>query len=295
MMRRWIALFMIVATASMFMTACGGKESKRNRPKNYKDYKSGTNTGSESTAKSDMGGSGGDGNFGPAGGQMPTTNCDDIAKGVANSGSIKGQVKYKGKARKPKPIDMSKDPWCAKNHVATYEDLLVSDSGGLKNVVVYVSKGLNKFEFQPPSSPALLDQRGCKYIPHVLCLVAGQELQVRNSDDTSHNYHFTSQLNDSVNKTQPKPATDIVDQLQTPDLSGAFQCDIHGWMKAPTRIFAHPYWAVTDDEGNFEIKNLPAGTYEISFLHERGSLKAPSQSITVSAGQAAMVNATMGK
>ena len=100
------------------------------------------------------------------------------------------------------------------------EQVIVGSDGGFKNVVVYVSKGFNRFSFTPPKAAALLDQDGCKYIPHVLTLMAGQPLQVRNSDPLNHNYHFIGRYNDEINRTQAKPMTHDVDSLTEPELGG---------------------------------------------------------------------------
>ncbi|MCA9323026.1 MAG: carboxypeptidase regulatory-like domain-containing protein [Planctomycetes bacterium] len=291
MSQRWIASLCVALFATTLITSCGGDKPERN--KEYDNYSDVKNKGKSdaSTAVEDSG----DGDFGPTGGKPATTSCDEImTKVVANSGQIKGQIKYKGTPRKPAAIDMSKDKWCSDTHSASYEDLLVSDGGGLENVVVYVSKGFNDIDFDAPTEPVLLDQRGCVYIPHVVCGVVGQDIKIRNSDDTSHNYNFTSRKNPAVNKTQPTPSTNTESLFEKSDMSGNFQCDIHGWMKAPVRVFSHPYFAVTDAEGNFEIKNLPAGSYQVSFLHERENLTSAAQTVTVSAGQAAAVTATMG-
>ena len=217
--------------------------------------------------------------------------ADDIAAGrVPNAGTLKGTIKYAGKAANRKVINTSKTPYCVQAGEIRTEDLVVSDQGGLKNVLVHVSRGFIGYGFQAFSKARLVDQTGCRYVPHVVAAMAGQELAVRNSDNTSHNYHFTGIANDEINKTQPSPTTDSV-FLPEPELGASFACDIHPWMRAPVYVLSHPYFAVTGDDGSFEIKGLPPGTYEISFEHERGDMKCAPQTVTIEAGKAAVINA----
>ena len=268
------------------MSACSGGP-KRRGPQNYRQYRAendprwaGDSDDGDATLSSD------DGEFGPTSGTLSVLASDLIRGGkVPQSGRLKGTIKYSGKATKAKTIDVSKDGWCNSKHTVINESLVVDGAGGLKNVFVFVSKGFNRFSFEPPSEAALLDQSGCKYIPHVLTLMAGQELKVRNSDHTSHNYNFTTRANDAFNRTQAEPKTDIVDTLVTAELGATFRCDIHPWMVAPTFIMAHPYFAVTDEMGNFEIKGLPPGNYEISFIHERSDMNCAAQTVIIAAGQ----------
>ncbi|MCB9832371.1 MAG: hypothetical protein H6807_07845 [Planctomycetes bacterium] len=233
-----------------------------------------------------------DGDFGPASGALEVTAADAIKNGqVPGSGSLKGRVTYGGQDAKKKKLDISKDSWCSANHEVFTEDLVVSGAGGLRNVVVYVSRGFNRFDFGLPTTPALLEQRGCKYMPHVLTMMAGQELRIVNDDQTSHNFHFTGRRNEVPNTTQTAKQQNLVGNLENAELTAQFRCDIHPWMVAPVRIFAHPYFALTDDDGNFEIKGLPPGNYEISFLHERPDMTCAPATISVEAGKAASLTA----
>lgn len=227
-----------------------------------------------------------DGDFGPESG-LPTTSADEIcSRAVSGTGSLRGVITFAGTIPKRGFHDLSKDPWCQSNHKVPKEGLVVNASKQIRDVVVFISKGMNRFDFEVPSTPAELNQEGCMYHPHVLTLMAGQELQVRNSDETSHNFHFIGSANDEINKTQPKPTVDSIYSLENPELGASFRCDIHGWMFAPTYVFSHPYFAVTDENGAFEIKNIPPGTYEVSFLHERKSVRYAARSVTITADNA---------
>ncbi len=274
------------------LVGCDGGAPKRRGPQNYREYRAAHDPryrGDKGTEGAGF--SSDDGEFGPASGDMAVLSADAIAGGgIANSGAVKGLIKYAGKAAKTKLINTSKTPFCVQSGELRTEDLLVSNAGGLKNVVVYVSKGFNRFTFEPYSKSQLVDQNGCRYVPHVVAAMTGQELQVRNSDNTSHNYHFTGLGNPEINNTQPGPQSDS-EFLAQPELGASFSCDIHPWMRAPVFILTHPFYAVTSEDGSFEIKNLPPGTYEISFAHERADMKTTPQTIVVEAGKVASINA----
>jgi len=201
------------------------------------------------------------------------------------SSSVKGTVKFEGVAPKPSRIDMSQDPACAKlrSTPATTEDVMVGGSGGLANVVIYVSDGLTSHNFQPPAQPAVLEQKGCQYTPHVLALQATQKLNVVNSDETTHNIHPTPNTNREWNMTQPH-GMPLEQSFAREEVAIPVKCNIHPWMKGYIAVFKHPYFAVTDKNGSFELKDLPPGTYTITAWQEK--LGPQSQKVTISAGEA---------
>ena len=199
--------------------------------------------------------------------------------------SVKGTVKFEGAAPKPSRIDMSQDPICAKLHSTPVmtEDVVVGGDGGLANVVVYVSDGLTSHNFQPPSQPAVLEQKGCQYKPHVLAIQATQKLNVVNSDETTHNIHPTPNTNREWNMTQPH-GMPLEQSFAREEIAIPVKCNIHPWMKGYIAVFKHPYFAVTDKNGSFELKDLPPGTYTITAWQEK--LGPQSQKVTISAGEA---------
>ena len=199
--------------------------------------------------------------------------------------SVKGTVKFEGTPPKPSRIDMSQDPLCTKAHStpATTEDFVVGGDGGLTNVVVYVSDGLTNHNFQPPAQPAVLEQKGCQYMRLVLALQAGQKLDVVNSDETTHNIHPSPSNNREWNMTQPH-GMPLEQTFAREEVAIPVKCNVHPWMKGYIAVLKHPYFAVTDKSGNFEIKDLPPGTYTITAWQEK--MPPQSQKITVGAGEA---------
>jgi plastocyanin len=199
------------------------------------------------------------------------------------SATLSGVVKFQGMAPKPKNIDMSSDPNCAKAHPtpATTEEVVVDGDNDLANVIVYVSDGLGDRTFQPPDQPAVFEQKGCQYKPHVLALQAKQKLDVVNSDETTHNIHPSPNNNREWNMTQPH-GVPLEQTFAREEIAIPVKCNIHPWMKGYIGVFRHPYFAVSDKKGGFNLKDLPPGSYTITAWHEK--LGTQTQKITVGAG-----------
>jgi len=198
--------------------------------------------------------------------------------------SLTGVVKFNGTAPKPARIDMSADPTCAKAHPtpAATEDIVVGDDGGLANVVIYVSDGLTSHTFQPPQQPAVFEQKGCQYKPHVLAMQANQKLDVVNSDETTHNIHPNPNNNREWNMTQPH-GMPLEQTFTREEIAIPVKCNIHPWMRGYIAVFKHPYFVVSDKNGSFSLKDLPPGTYTITAWQEK--LGTLNQKITVGAGE----------
>jgi plastocyanin len=211
-----------------------------------------------------------------------------VSAGVANSAdasaSLTGVVKFEGTAPKPSRIDMSSDPNCAKAHPtpAVTEDIVVGANGGLANVIIYVSDGLAGRTFQPPEQPAVLEQKGCQYKPHVMALQANQKVDVVNSDETTHNIHPSPNNNREWNMTQPH-GVPLERTFAREEIAIPVKCNVHPWMRGYIAVFKHPYFVVTDNKGSFDLKDLPPGSYTITAWQEK--LGTLNQKITVSAGE----------
>jgi plastocyanin len=206
-------------------------------------------------------------------------------------GAIAGIVTFAGTPPKPRPLPMDSDPQCAKaSPGATTELLVVGSGGGLKNVFVYVKEGLGARRYAVPSTEVALDQNGCRYVPHVLGIQAGQTMLVSNSDPLIHNVHAMPKNNREFNFGQPARTPPVSRVFEQPEIGLPFKCDVHGWMNAYVNVVPHPFYAVTKDDGSFEIKGLPEGTYTLELWHER--LGTQTQPVTVTAAAPAKVSAS---
>jgi plastocyanin len=146
-------------------------------------------------------------------------------------------------------------------------------------VFVYVKDGLGDRTFPAPQTEVVLDQRGCKYMPHVIGAQVGQPVKIINSDATLHNVHAVPKVNPEFNFSQALKGMENVRTFDRPEIMVPFRCDVHGWMAAYVGVVPHPYFAVTAANGSFEIKGLPAGTYTLEAWHE--TLGVQTATVTV--------------
>jgi plastocyanin len=209
----------------------------------------------------------------------------------SKAGSLAGRVVLEGTAPTNAPVKMSADPFCIGQNPngATFENVIVTN-GGLENVFVYVKDGLGNYYFDAPTDPVKLDQQACRYRPHVLGVRSGQPLQIVNSDATMHNVHALPNANREFNFGQPIQNQANERTFTAKEIMVPFKCDVHGWMQAFVGVMDNPYFAVTQDGGKFELKNLPAGTYTIEAWHEK--LGTQTQKVTVAEKQAAEMTFT---
>jgi len=202
---------------------------------------------------------------------------------------VTGKVTLDGTPPEMKVIDMSAVKECAALHPdpVTEETVIVGDKGELKNVVVSIKKDEDKDLPGPvPKGPAVLDQKDCMYEPHVLAMMVGQDLIIKNSDPFLHNVDSQAKDNDVFNIGMPHKNDGV--KVPAPKAAETFRvkCDVHPWMSAWIAVFDHPYFAVTSDDGTFDIKNLPDGTYTLQAWHE--TYGTQDQKITVKGGKAEM-------
>lgn len=186
------------------------------------------------------------------------------------AGSITGSVKLDGEPPKFKPLNMSAEATCVKDNPEPVDPPIVvtGPKDALANVVVYVKGNMDEYRFDTPTTPAVLDQKNCMYVPHVLAFMTNQDLHVINSDQTLHNIHPTPRHNHVWNQSQPAGAPPIDRSFPNPELAIPVNCNVHPWMRGYFFVFRHPFFAVTTKEGKFSLDGLPPGNYTIEAWQE---------------------------
>jgi plastocyanin len=202
----------------------------------------------------------------------------------ANGATITGKVSFDGAKPAGKAIDMSANPVCMRAHASSPqrpEDVVVNDNGTLKYTFVWIKSGLPDQNWQVKTEPVALDQSGCMYKPHMIGVMAGQPIAIKNSDPTNHNIHPQPATNQEWNESQAPGSADKTQTFARQEVMIPVKCNIHPWMRAYIGVVAHPFFAVTGDDGTFTIKGLPPGTYTIEAWHEK--FGTSDQTITVGA------------
>ena len=208
-----------------------------------------------------------------------------------NAATIAGLVKFEGAPVKNPPTPMSADPFCASQHptTPTAEDAVVGAAGELANVIVYVKNA--PAGSYPAPAPAVLDQKGCQYVPHVSVAQVGQPIQIKNSDATLHNVHALPEVNNAFNEGQPVQGMVSTKKFDKAEVKPfRIKCDVHGWMKSWMAVLPHPFHGVSQMNGTFNIANLPPGTYTLVAWHEKYGTQ--EQAVTVGAKEQKQVTFT---
>jgi hypothetical protein len=210
----------------------------------------------------------------------------------ATAGSISGTVRLEGAPPTFRPIDMSAEITCVQaNPSAIVPPIVVTGArGALANVVVYVKSGLGSYHFDTPSTPVVLDQKGCMYVPRVLAVMTNQSFEIHNEDQTIHNVHPMPRQNRAWNKSEPVGDPPIVATFTKPELAIPIACNIHPWMRAYLFVFADPYFDITPKTGEFALTNLPPGTYTIEAWQEK--LGTQDQTVTIGPKEAKSISFT---
>jgi plastocyanin len=214
---------------------------------------------------------------GCGGGTKPSETSQPVktepAKAIDASatGSVSGTITLDGKPAVAKAINMSAEPYCQKAHSSPVipPEVVTGDKGTLANVVVFVKDGLGDYTFDTPKAAIVLDQKGCMYDPHVMAVMTGQTLEVKNDDQTTHNIHPMPKDNREWNTSQPPGAAPLDQSFARAELAIPVKCNVHPWMKSYIFVFKNPFYAVTAKDGKFELKGLPPGTYTIEAWQEK--------------------------
>ncbi|RKU07242.1 hypothetical protein C6502_18395 [Candidatus Poribacteria bacterium] len=203
-------------------------------------------------------------------------------------GTISGRALFKGELPPPKELRVTLNKKTC-GHTYQSESLLVSEKRGIQNVVVSLLRIPKGLPTETGDKPIQIDQQRCVFIPHVLLVPAGTEFEALNSDPISHNFHTIGSHNKELNIMQTKtkrrrlPLT-----FPEPDTIKVI-CDVHSWMKAWIIVTEHPYYALTNADGQFRLENVPEGAYRIRAWHEELG-KPPVQEVVVTTNQDAKVD-----
>ena len=218
----------------------------------------------------------------PAAGGAPAATA---STGPSGDGVVSGTVHFTGTAPTNPTVDMSEEPACKAKYTGNpIDSQYVVSNGGLGNAFVYVKSGLPAgATYAPPSTPAVIDQKGCEYHPRVFGMQVGQKLEIKNDDPLLHNIKAVPHVNRGFNISQPSAGMTTTRTFDKQEVMVPFQCNVHGWMQAHAGVLSHPFYAVSSPDGKFTIKGLPPGTYTIEAWHEK--LGAQTANVTVGKGE----------
>ncbi len=194
--------------------------------------------------------------------------------------SILGVVRLDGSAPKREPIPLTPESRKLYKTPPLNEDAIVGPDGGVANVFVYVKEGLPAGKtYATPEKAGLLDQQKSMFRPRVQGVLVGQDFLMRNSDPVIHNVRSLSEENRPFNVGQPANTPDRKKVFKESEGPIEVRCDFHPWMKAFFFVMDHPFFAVSNEQGEFEIKGLPSGKYTLAIWHE--TFGKQEQEITV--------------
>jgi hypothetical protein len=195
----------------------------------------------------------------------------------ATAGAIRVEVTYSGAVPPAKEISLSGTACAALHSEPVYDQRLVVTNGRLANALVYIQSGFGERGFAAPSTPVVMDQKGCLYSPHVAAVMVGQPLQFRNSDPEPHNVHGRPSVADQWNFMMSRPNSTREVFLKQPEIGIPVGCDVHPWMRAYVSALSNPYFAVTPADGTVSLPGVPPGQYVVAAWHESlGTLVQPA-------------------
>jgi len=207
------------------------------------------------------------------------------AVSVSDGGTISGVVKFEGEVPEMKALEITKDQAVCGATEKFDESLVVGEGGALKNTIVYLID-ISQGKAFDGNAKIEIDQKGCQFNPHVQIVPVGSRLTMLNTDKVNHNVHIFSSINDAINRMQGKHRRRMpLKSVTKPEGPVSVKCDIHGWMSAWIAYVPHPYFAVTNEKGEFTLENVPAGTYKLGYWHETcGTNNKTPDLVTVTAG-----------
>lgn len=203
------------------------------------------------------------------------------------AGTVTGTVTFTGTPPKMKPIDMAKEPACAKAHPTPVmtENVVTGSGNTLRWVVIYVSAGDQGSA--SPSEAVRYDQKACQYIPHVAVMQTNQALEIYNDDPHAHNIHPLAKVNPEWNKSQPAGAPAIHSSWEKPEFIPV-KCNVHPWMHGYFVVLTTSHYAVSDENGRFSLSGLPPGKYTLTAWQEQFGTQ--TQDVTISGSETKTAN-----
>ncbi len=207
----------------------------------------------------------------------------------SQGGRLAGLVRFLGVPPGARPIDFSACPGCSGENAGKAvdrEDLIVNPNGTLRNAVVFLrgsSPSLANRTFAPPGAAAPLEIRAGMFRPHVLALRTGQPLAIRNSSACAFNPKASSRRNGGFNFSLAKRGDEVVKSFDREEIAIRIECNIHPWTSGWIAVLSNPFFAVTGEEGSFDLADLPPGEVELVAWHE--TLGEQSQSFHLDAGE----------
>ncbi len=188
-----------------------------------------------------------------------------MTAGAAQGGTITGSVRFAGSVLEPKKLAVTVDhSVCGKEKDA--EDVVLSAGRGIRNVVVSLQTPPPDATWKAPLPPVHMDQRQCVFLPRVVLVPVGGTVEFLNGDRLLHNLRTRNTANPAFNRTQPKSRT-IPIAFSKPEIIKV-ECDLHPWMRAWVVVAEHPFYAITNDQGEFSLANVPPGKYSLRFWQE---------------------------
>tara|TARA_R110002126_G_scaffold5414_4_gene28621 strand:+ start:8863 stop:9618 length:756 start_codon:yes stop_codon:yes gene_type:complete len=228
-----------------------------------------------------------------AGAAFATANQPTVAPA---NGTVTGTIVFEGDVPETKPLAIGEEQskgCCADPAAMDMTDMTLlvdAKSKGIANVVITLEVKDAKVEI--PKEPMQLDQKGCRFSPHVMIVPVGATVEYLNSDEVSHNIHTYAVKNSPLNKTVAGGAS--TKQELKKDEVVKVTCDLHPWMASHVYVTDATHWALTGTDGAFKIEGVPAGKYKLTIWHEKLG-KAKADVVVAEDGSSKAVTVKMGE
>jgi hypothetical protein len=206
--------------------------------------------------------------------------------------SIGGTIKLKGIMLKLKPYKIT-CPNCSQLYPdgMPREDLVRDKENRVQWAFVYIKAGLEGKKFDVPKTPVMIEEKDCRYAPHMVGIMVGQDVVIRNSDPHAHCAHIIPFDNKEAQAHHAKPGMETKKKFERPEVMIKIKDDASTWMNAWVGVLDHPYFAVSGPDGRYDIKGIPPGKYTIEVWHEM--YKSVTQEIELKEGDKKAVDLTL--